>query len=141
MMRVMQRRVLWVGAVLIVILILLRGVATRQLYSFRQRSSEERSALEAAELERRIAQQRVTANTANGAKGDGRRVTVVSAHFSGVVSRIFVNAGSEVTAGDPLVQFDDQEAHVKLESASAQLETAKELCDCAWVNSRQHPRR
>jgi len=121
-MRVTQRRMLLVGAVLIALLIFLSTVGMRELRWFRQLSKGDQSAQDGLEREHRIARASLSASAGIGAKNDGERATVISARISGVVSGIYKSIGSEVAAGEPLVQFDDREARLKLESAKNELE-------------------
>src|SRR5438270_13905782 len=46
----------------------------------------------------------------------------IGATKSGLVQKVFVDVGSKIKTGEPLMQLDDREARAKLETEKAQLE-------------------
>ncbi|MDQ6632204.1 MAG: HlyD family secretion protein, partial [Verrucomicrobiota bacterium] len=46
----------------------------------------------------------------------------IGVNKAGLAQKVFIEVGSEVKTGEPLLQLDDREARAKLETAKAQLE-------------------
>jgi multidrug resistance efflux pump len=59
----------------------------------------------------------------------------ISTPVSGIVAKVFVQPGTRVKKGDPLVQFDGREAQLKLDAAQSQVAAAEADLAIADVRS------
>ncbi len=60
----------------------------------------------------------------------------IATHVPGIVARVFVEAGAQVTAGQPLLEIDARDARAAIAEASARLDTARASVEAARTSLR-----
>ncbi len=60
----------------------------------------------------------------------------IATHVPGIVARVFVEAGAQVTAGQPLLEIDARDARAAIAEASARLDSARASVEAARTSLR-----
>jgi HlyD family secretion protein len=60
----------------------------------------------------------------------------IATHVPGIVARVFVEAGAQVTAGQPLLEIDARDARAAIAEASARLNSARASAEAARTSLR-----